>query len=46
MKSLGKKINGLVGMTNPQETEVKKLVIQSLHEVVIEVQAFPNEDRY
>lgn len=44
-KFLGKRINGL-GMTNTLETELKNPAIQSLHEVVIEVLAFPNEDRY
>lgn len=43
---LGRRINGLVGMTNTLEMEVKNPVIQSLHKVVIEVLAFPNEDRY
>lgn len=41
-KFLGKKISGLVGMTNTLATEVKKVVIQSLDKVVIEVLAFPH----
>lgn len=45
-KFLDKRINGLVGMTNTTGTEVEKPVIQSLHEVVAEVLAFPNGDRY
>lgn len=38
---LGKKISGLVGMTNTPAMKVKKLVIQSLDKVVIDVPTFP-----